>query len=201
MWDLENLPPPALGLHFLVSASGRFLHSFLPRSTYCSAAGNNRSALHYSDHLRPAQEGATPRSFRRGSHGPKHIHGGSRRFLGQHVRAAYMYHDYYLFNSDELLHATHQTDFACRLPTRLCRYSLSEPEKVDSLKPNNSNKRNHEIDLKRIFNFPNDIKKEIYSYYLDFYRLRMNWNPIHQELTEKEHILLMTKHIFDFSVD
>ena len=112
-----------------------------------------------------------------------------------------MYHDYYLFNSDELLHATHRTDFACRLPTRLCRYSLSEPEKVDSLKPKNANKRNHEIDLKRIVNFPNDIKKEIYSYYLDFYRLRMNWNPIHQELTEKEHILLMTKHIFDFSVD
>ena len=35
------------------------------------------------------------------------------------------------------MHATHQTDFACRLPTRLCRYSLSEPEKVDSLKPKN----------------------------------------------------------------
>ena len=78
---------------------------------------------------------------------------------------------------------------------------MSEPEKVDSLKPKNSNKRNHEIDLKRIFNFPNDIKKEIYSYYLDFYRLRLNWNPIHQELTEKEHDLILTEHLFDRSVD
>ena len=42
---------------------------------------------------------------------------------------------------------------------------------------------------------------EIYSYYLDFYRLRMNWNQIHQELTEKEHYLIMTEHLFDFGVD
>ena len=88
-----------------------------------------------------------------------------------------------------------------REENKICRYSMSEPEKVDSLKPNNSNKRNHEIDLKRIFNFPNDIKKEIYSYYLDFYRLRMNWNPIHQELTEKEHDLILTEHLFDRSAD
>ena len=42
-----------------------------------------------------------------------------------------------------------------REENQICRCSMSEPEKVDSLKPNNSNKRNHEIDLKRIFNFPN----------------------------------------------
>ena len=59
----------------------------------------------------------------------------------------------------------------------------------------------HEIDLKKMSHFPNDIKKEVYNYYLDFYRLRMNWNQIHQELTEKEHYLTMTEHLFDFGVD
>ena len=59
----------------------------------------------------------------------------------------------------------------------------------------------HEIDLKKMSHFPNDIKKEVYNYYLDFYRLRMNWNQIHQELTEKEHYLIMTEHLFDFGVD
>ena len=59
----------------------------------------------------------------------------------------------------------------------------------------------YEIDPKRMSHFPNDIKKEVYNYYLDFYRLRMNWNQIHQELIEKEHYLIMTEHLFDFGVD
>ena len=29
----------------------------------------------------------------------------------------------------------------------------------------------------------------------------MNWNPIHQELTEKEHDLILTEHLFHRSVD
>lgn len=59
----------------------------------------------------------------------------------------------------------------------------------------------YEIYLKKMSHFPNEIKTKVYNYYLDFYRLRMNWNQIHQELTEKEHYLIMTEHLFDFGVD
>lgn len=52
-----------------------------------------------------------------------------------------------------------------------------------------------------ITSLPHEIRQKIYYYYLDFYRFRLNWNQIHQELTEKEQYLIMSEHLFDFNVD
>lgn len=52
-----------------------------------------------------------------------------------------------------------------------------------------------------ISSLPLEIRQKIYNYYLDVYRFKMNWNQIHQELTEKEQYLIMSEHLFDFSVD
>lgn len=60
---------------------------------------------------------------------------------------------------------------------------------------------NYGLNFKIMSYFPNEIKKEIYNYYLDFYRFRMNWNQIHQELTEKDQYLIMTEHLFEFEVN
>lgn len=55
---------------------------------------------------------------------------------------------------------------------------------------------NHQVSY-----FPKEIREKIYYYYIDVYRFQLNWNQIHQELTEKEQYLIMSEHLFDFSID
>lgn len=53
----------------------------------------------------------------------------------------------------------------------------------------------------QVSHFPREIREKIYYYYIDFYKFKMNWNQIHQELTKKEQYLIMSEHLFDFDVD
>jgi len=57
------------------------------------------------------------------------------------------------------------------------------------------------LSIQKVSYFPKEIREKIYYYYIDFYRLKMNWNQIHQELTKKEQYLIMSEHLFDFGVD
>ena len=57
------------------------------------------------------------------------------------------------------------------------------------------------LSIQQVSYFPKEIREKIYYYYIDFYRLKMSWNQIHQELTKKEQYLIMSEHLFDFGVD
>ena len=60
---------------------------------------------------------------------------------------------------------------------------------------------NDNMSLYYVSQLPTDLKKNIYYYFLDFYRLNTEWPSIHQQLKEEEQYLIMTEHLFDFEID